>query len=98
MAERGARLLVFFTSLIVLRFGGADKGKFRVSRPLLTLRALRGIDKSPLMMAVCSFTNHFYHLVYSDFYPDVYHAQPGYSSYIFIYLCLSGYRSELLNT
>ncbi len=28
MAERGARLLVFFASLIVLRLGGADKGKF----------------------------------------------------------------------
>lgn len=31
MAERGARLLLFFASLIVLRFGGADKGKFRLS-------------------------------------------------------------------
>lgn len=35
MAERGARLLVFFASLIVLRFGGADKGKFRLSASVL---------------------------------------------------------------
>ncbi|XP_052453321.1 neogenin isoform X4 [Carassius gibelio] len=31
MAERGARLIVFFASLIVLRFGGADKGSERIS-------------------------------------------------------------------
>lgn len=51
MAERGARLLFFFASLIVLRFGGADKGKFRLSIVInvttwTPLRAQRGIGKS----------------------------------------------------
>ncbi|XP_059392498.1 neogenin isoform X4 [Carassius carassius] len=31
MAERGARLIVYFASLIVLRFGGADKESERIS-------------------------------------------------------------------
>lgn len=46
MAERGARLLVFFASLIVLRLGGADKGKFRLSRSLLTLLAVDALKSA----------------------------------------------------
>ncbi|XP_058622372.1 neogenin isoform X2 [Onychostoma macrolepis] len=50
MAERGARLLVFFASLIVLRFGGADKGSgirgfipFRFSVEPIDTLAVRGL-------------------------------------------------------
>ncbi|XP_042609592.1 neogenin isoform X1 [Cyprinus carpio] len=50
MAERGARLLVFFASLIVLRFGGADKGSgirgftpFRFSVEPVDTLAVRGL-------------------------------------------------------
>lgn len=46
MAERGARLLVFFASLMVLRLGGADKGKFRLSRSLLTLLAVDALKSA----------------------------------------------------
>ncbi|XP_017209684.1 neogenin isoform X2 [Danio rerio] len=50
MAEREQRLLVFFTSLIVLRFGGADKGSairgftpFRFSVEPVDVLAVRGL-------------------------------------------------------
>ncbi|XP_043084413.1 neogenin isoform X2 [Puntigrus tetrazona] len=50
MAERGARLLVFFASLIVLRLGGADKGSgirgftpFRFSVEPVDTLAVRGL-------------------------------------------------------
>ncbi|XP_051548688.1 neogenin-like [Myxocyprinus asiaticus] len=50
MAERGARLLVFFASLMVLRFGGADKGSnirgftpFRFSVEPVDTLAVRGL-------------------------------------------------------
>ncbi|XP_052453327.1 neogenin isoform X9 [Carassius gibelio] len=50
MAERGARLIVFFASLIVLRFGGADKGSgirgftpFRFSVEPVDTLAVRGL-------------------------------------------------------
>uniref|UniRef100_A0A9J8C639 Neogenin 1 n=1 Tax=Cyprinus carpio carpio TaxID=630221 RepID=A0A9J8C639_CYPCA len=50
MAERGARLLFFFASLIVLRFGGADKGSgirgftpFRFSVEPVDTLAVRGL-------------------------------------------------------
>nr|XP_021329500.1 neogenin isoform X8 [Danio rerio] len=50
MAEREQRLLVFFTSLIFLRFGGADKGSairgftpFRFSVEPVDVLAVRGL-------------------------------------------------------